>query len=332
MAGGMLFFAGCTYYGQAVRGGLEILCRKRSVERLLSDPTLDAGLRERLVVVREIRRFAVTNLGLPDNASYRSYADLGRPFVSWTVTAAPALSLEPREWCFPLAGCVTYRGYFSEQDAKTYAARLAAEGFDVDVGGVQAFSTLGWLADPVLNTFINLPEPDLAGLLFHELAHQVVYVKDDTTFNESFATTVEREGVRRWLEAQGRGNETTAYFAAQQREQEVVELLESTRSELAALYASARPEAQKLEGKNRILAETRQRYHRLAEAWGQSFYAGWFDHGLNNARLASWSAYHQQVPAFEALLAREGGDLRPFYEQVRRLARLPRERRLGTAR
>lgn len=326
----LLALGSCSYYGQAVRGGLEIVCRKRSIEKLLLDPTLEAGLRGKLLAVQEIRHFAVAELGLPNNASYRAYADLGRAYASWTVTAAPALSLKPKQWCFPLAGCVTYRGYFSEQDAEVYAARLAAEGFDVDVGGVQAFSTLGWLADPVLNTFVDLPEPELAGLLFHELAHQVVYVKDDTTFNESFATTVEREGVRRWLEAEGRGHETTAFFAAQVREQEVVHLLQTTREELAAVYASGLHTEEKAARKAEVLAAARASYQRLAGQWGASFYSGWFDEGLNNARLASWGAYHEQVPAFEALLAGERRDLRRFYSVVRDLARLPKgQRRVG---
>lgn len=333
MVAGLVVLGSCSYYGQALRGGLEIVCRKRSIAGLLADPKLDPDLRQRLSVVTEIRGFAVTALGLPDNASYRAYADLGRPFTSWTVTAAPALSLEPKTWCFPIAGCVTYRGYFSEEGADAFAARLAARGYDVDVGGVRAFSTLGWLADPVLNTFIHLPDADLAGLLFHELAHQVVYVKDDTVFNESFATAVELAGVRRWLEAQGRSAEVAAYAAAEEREREVARLLEATREELAAVYTSPLSAAEKAERKAAALAAARAGYQRLATAWGLSEEARastgrWFD-GLNNARLASWGAYRELVPAFEALLAREGRDLPRFYAEVRRLAALPKDQRLA---
>ena len=331
MAAGLLVLGSCSYYGQALYGGLEIVCRKRAIEALLADPKLDPGLRARLSAVTEMRRFAVAALGLPDNASYRAYADLGRPFASWTVTAAPALSLEPKTWCFPVAGCVTYRGYFSAARAEAFGAKLAAEGYDVDVGGVRAFSTLGWLADPVLNSFIHLPAPDLAGLLFHELAHQVIYVRDDTVFNESFATAVERAGVRRWLEAQGRGADVAAYDAAAEREGEVARLLQATRDELAAVYASSRSSAEKAAQKAEILAAARAGYQELTASWGmpereRAAALRWFD-GLNNARLASWGAYAELVPAFEALLARDGGDLPRFYAEVRRLAALPKEQR-----
>jgi len=322
--------AGCGtlgYYAQAVRGGLSIACRKRPIARVLADPRVDAGLKERLREVERMRDFAVRELALPENPSYRSYADLGRPYATWTVVAAPELSIKPLSWCFPVAGCVTYRGYFSRQAAERFAGRLAAEGHDVDVGGVAAFSTLGWLADPVLNTFVSLPETELAALLFHELSHQVAYVKDDTAFNESFATAVELEGVARWLGAQGRASEIEAFRLAQAREDEVVRLVRAFRQRLAEVYAAPEPEAWRRARKAEVLGELREAYRALAATWGGSPHAGWFDEGLDNARLASFGAYHELVPAFEALLEREGGDLPRFYAEVRRLAELPPQRR-----
>lgn len=315
------------YYAQAVKGGLQVWRRQRPIPRLLADPAVATDLKARLARVAAIRDYASRVLALPDNRSYRSYADLGRPYAVWTVTAAPELSLAPLTWCFPVAGCVAYRGYFDRGRAERFAARLAGRGHDVDLGGVAAYSTLGWLHDPVLNTFLGRPEADLAGLLFHELAHQVAYAGDDTAFNESFATAVEREGVRRWLEAEGRGAELAAWRLAREREERVESLLLAHRDRLAEAYAAAEGEDWKRRRKAEILAELVAAHRALADAWGGSPYAGWFESGLNNARLASLGAYHELVPAFEALLARLGGDLPRFYAEVRRLARLPAEQR-----
>lgn len=320
--------ASLGYYGQAVRGQLQVLRKKEPIPRLLADPAVDAGLKERLGTILAMRRLAVEELGLPDDGSYGSYADLQRPYAVWTVVAAPELSLEPRQWCFPIAGCVTYRGYFSRQGAERYAARLAREGWEVEVSGRIAYSTLGWLRDPLLNTFVELPEAELAGLLFHELAHQVVYVRDDTTFNESFATVVELAGVRRWLAARGRPEEMAAYRRAKRREEEVLELLLAWRERLAAVYAAEETAAWKRTRKAKLFADLRTAYRERVQAWGgDDRFQGWFDDGLNNARLASLGAYYELVPAFQALLAREGGDLPRFYARVRELAHLPPEAR-----
>jgi predicted aminopeptidase len=324
-----LAVASCStvgYYAQAARGGLEILGKRRSIERLLARPHLDPALRSRLVLVQRMRDFASRELGLPDNRSYRSYAALGRPAVSWTVVAAPALSLEPKLWCFPVAGCVSYRGYFDPAAAERYGRELEAQGYDVEVGGVAAFSSLGWFADPVLDTFLGRPDADLAGLLFHELAHQVAYAPSDTTFNESFATVVERVGVERWLEAEGRLAEIAALRTERAREAQALDLLATARAELQALYRSALEDAAKRRRKGEILDQARAAHARLAEAWGGSPYAGWFDAGLDNARLVSFGAYHERVPCFEALLEEEGGDLSSFYARVRVLAaRTPKD-------
>lgn len=316
-----------SYYTQAVRGGLQVQWRKQPVEKLLADPGLDPALAERLRLARQLRRFAVSELSLPDDGSYRAYADLDRPYAVWTVVAAPELSVEPLTWCFPVAGCVSYRGYFSPRRAQRFARRLAGRGYDVEVGGVVAYSTLGWLADPLLNTFIGLPEPELAGLLFHELAHRVAYAADDTPFNESFVTAVELEGVRRWLAAAGREEEMVAYRQREAQDEAVIELLLGYRQRLAEAYQAPESDEQKRRAKAELLAELTADYRTLTAPWGGSPYDAWVDAGLNNAHLASIGAYHELLSAFEALLAELDGDLPRFYQEVATLARLPRQER-----
>ena len=329
-----LSLAGCStlrYYGQAVGGGLDLLRRREPIPRLLADPSVSPELKERLQKVRAFREFAVTDLGLPDNRSYRTYADLGRPYAVWTVTAAPELSVEPRVWCFPIAGCVTYRGYFSRERALAYAAGLAEKSYDVEVGGVAAYSTLGRLADPVLSTFIGREDLDLAGLLFHELAHQVAYAPDDTTFNESFASVVEEEGVRRWLltqEAEGGGGaDLKEWREIRRRDEAVIGLLLTFRERLAALYAQAITDAEKRRRKAETFAELRADYHRLVAPWGGTRWDAWIAQDLNNAHLAAHGAYHELTGAFAALLAEQGGDLPAFYADIKRLAAMRYEER-----
>jgi predicted aminopeptidase len=329
-----LALGGCAtveYYSQAVLGQLEVMQRARPIDEVIVDPASSPQLRARLERVREIRAFAVAELGLPDNGAYRGYADLGRPFVVWNVFAAPALSLEPVKSCFPVAGCVTYRGYYAQAAAEAHAASLAAQGFDTYVGGVPAYSTLGWFDDPVLNTFVQYPDAELARLVFHELAHQVVYVKDDTTFNESFATAVELAGVERWLAARGGAAERQAFEAQQARRRDLLALLLEYREKLADAYAADVPEAGKRAAKERLLADLQRDYAAMKQArWGG--YAGYdrfFAAGVNNANLASVAAYTALVPAFQALLAQEGGDLPRFYAATKRLAQLPRGERLA---
>ncbi len=316
--------AGCgtiAYYSQAISGHLDLMSRAEPVAKVLADPGIPQPLRERLALARSIRDFASRELKLPDNASYRSYADLGRPYAVWNVVAAPEFSLEPARSCFPVAGCVTYRGFFAREDAERHAQDLRAQGNDVFVYGVPAYSTLGRFADPLLSTFIRYPEAEFARLVFHELAHQVVYVKDDSTFNESFAVAVERAGVRRWLAASGREAELRTWLEGQQRSEEFVRLLEVARQRLARLYAQRlAPEALR-ERKRRELEALKESYLALKKGWGG--YAG-FDRLLepepNNALLASFATYTQLVPAFERLLAEQGGDLERFYARVKQLA------------
>jgi predicted aminopeptidase len=314
-AGLLLLMAGCqslSYYTQAIGGHLRVMANARPIDEWLADPATDAQLRQRLETARRIRAFATRELGLPDNGSYLAYADLNRAAVVWNVFAAPALSVEPKVECFPFTGCVSYRGFYSEAEARRQADKLRVDGYDVYVGGVPAYSTLGWFDDPLLSTFIRYPDAQLARLLFHELSHQLVYAKGDTTFNESFAVTVEQEGVRRWLAAEGRVGELEAFRATQQRRREFAERVKQTRERLAVVYKSSLPREAKLEQKSGEWQRLRQSYPAIpAEP--------------NNAFLASVAAYTALVPAFEQLLA-ESGSLEAFYRQVRTLAAKPAER------
>jgi predicted aminopeptidase len=326
----LLALAGCeslSYYAQAVSGQLELVRRAQPLGEWIASPATPPGLRRRLELAARMREFATRELELPDNRSFRSYAELGRPYAVWNVVAAPEFSVQPLESCFPVAGCVAYRGFFAREDAERYAAKRRAAGLDVLVYGVPAYSTLGWFDDPLLSTFIRYPESELARLMFHELAHQVVYVKGDTTFNESFAVTVEDEGVRRWLGSEGHGAELGEFRDGQARKREFVALIEDTRARLARLYAEPlAPEAMRA-AKRAEFARLAERYAALKVRWGG--YAG-FDRLMrapNNALLASISAYARFVPAFRRELAAVHGELGAFYARVKALARLPQAER-----
>ncbi|HUJ86014.1 MAG TPA: aminopeptidase [Burkholderiales bacterium] len=326
----LLALSGCetlSYYAQAVGGQLELMHRAQPLADWISDPDTPPALRRRLELAARVRQFASRELALPDNGSYRSYAELGRPYAVWNVFAAPEFSLHPVESCFPIAGCVAYRGFFAHDDAERFAAKQRAEGLDVFSYGVPAYSTLGWFDDPLLSTFIRYPEWELARLIFHELAHQLVYVKGDTTFNESFAVTVQDEGVRRWLESEGRGAELAALHEAEARNDEFTALIEDARARLARLYAEPLAPAAMRSAKRAELARLAERYSALKARWGG--YAG-FDRLMrepNNALLASISVYSQLVPGFRRELAAVHGDLPAFYARVKALARLPKAER-----
>jgi predicted aminopeptidase len=323
---------GCAspgYYLHAVSGQVELLNKRRPVEAVLNDPATAPRTRQQLELVRRLRDFASRELGLPDNRSYRTYADLERPFVVWNVFATPELSLEPKQWCFVFAGCVSYRGYFARDKAEQFAAGLEQDGYDIYVGGVPAYSTLGWFDDPLLNTFLHRPEADLAGLLFHELAHQVVYVGGDTAFNESFATVVELEGVRRWFESHGTASQAEAYRQKIRRREQFTALVLKHKASLAEIYASNLGDAEKRVAKAKIFAELHSDYAVLKSGWGNhADYDKWFEQDLNNAHLAAIGMYHQHVAAFQKLLARLGGNLAVFYDTVRKLAQLPGSERI----
>lgn len=308
------------YYLQAAHGQFTLLAEARPIGDWLADPDAGQPLKAKLKTVREIRRFAARELALPDNASYTNYADLKRSFVLWNVIAAPALSLQPKQWCFPVAGCVGYRGYYSRQDAQAYGAELRAQGYDVQIVGVPAYSTLGWFDDPVLSTFIRYPDGALAGLIFHELAHQTVYVSGDSQFNESFATTVEEVGVAHWLAREGDARSRAAYALFASRKHDFLQLLLKYRAQLEAIYAAPLSDQDKLQRKAATFAALEHEYQSVKAGWGG--YAGydrWFAEPLSNAHLAAVATYHDLVPGFRALLAREKSFSR-FYAAVKRLA------------
>jgi predicted aminopeptidase len=337
-----LLLQGCStiaYYAQAVHGHLEMIGQARPVEVVERDTATPARLRERLALAREIRDFASRSLGLPDNGSYRRYAEIGRPYVVWNVFSTPEFSVEPVEHCFPVAGCVTYRGYYTEANARGEAAREAAQGRDAYVGGVPAYSTLGWFDDPLLSTFVFQPDVELARLIFHELSHQVAYAGGDTVFNESFATVVEEEGVRRWLAQRAAvpggstdGGAATAslrqYEAARERRRAITALLLASRERLKALYAAPGDDASKRSGKAALFAALADDYARLKASWGGfSGYDRLFAAGANNAMLASVASYSALVPALRAVLAEQRGNLPAFFQAVRELASMSREMR-----
>jgi predicted aminopeptidase len=314
---GLLIIAGCTdlgYYAQSVHGHLNLMAKRRPLADVIEDPRTAPDLRASLDRVYLVRSFASTELGLPENASYSTYVDTGRTEVLWNVFATPELDLEPLTWCFPFAGCIGYRGYFDAQAAQRYARSLRAQGYDVYVGPVTAYSTLGWFDDPVLNTMMAWDETVLAGLIFHELAHQKLYIQGDTLFNESFARTVEREGVDRWLAVHGDDAARLAWDRRLTHRERFVGMLERARDALDQIYRSDRTDVQKRQEKARVLAALHDEYEdqrRLDPAWTP--YAGWFDSDLNNAKLNAVNLYEGLVPAFTALLESVDGDLERFY-------------------
>jgi predicted aminopeptidase len=323
--------SGCStisYYWQALDGQWEILRKRRPIAEVLADRHTPAPVRARLAALVPIREFASRELGLPDNRSYRSYADLGRPFVIWNVFATEEFSMRPTDWCFPIAGCVPYRGYFSKTQAEGFAAALPHDKYDVYLGGVPAYSTLGWFDDPVLNTFVHYPEVELARLVFHELAHQVVYVPGDAMFNESFATAVEEAGVSKWIAAEASARLNADWERSQTRRLGFQTLVLNYRKRLEDLYARPLEVSKKREEKARAFADLKRDYAILREGWGgDRGYDRWFGQKLNNAHLAAIAVYTQFVPAFRALLNRQGDDFRAFYRAVADLAKLPKEER-----
>jgi predicted aminopeptidase len=325
-----LALAGCgtTYVAQAAKGQLQILTARKPITKVLADPAADAALKKRLEVVSEARAFASRELGLPNNKSYTSYADLKREFVVWSVVATPEFSVIPREWCFPIVGCVAYRGYFRKASAEAFAETLRKEGLDTMVGGVPAYSTLGKFNDPILNTMMIYGDDELASIMFHELSHQLVYIQDDTAFNEAFAVAVEEEGLARWLKFRGRESDLDKYQKRRARQAEGVALVAQFRGELGALYGMNIDREIMRERKAQVFARLVMELRALDKRFGtESRLAEELEGKPNNARLASLATYYDCVPGFERLLAGEQHDLPRFYAAARALAKLPREER-----
>lgn len=329
---------GCAdtrYYAQSVAGQVQLMWAARSVDHWLADPATPVALQQRLRVAQSIRQFAVSELHLPDNASYHRYADLQRRYVVWNVVAAPAFSLTLKTWCFPVAGCVGYRGYFSESQAQAEAAQLRAQGLEASVYGVPAYSTLGWLnglgGDPLLNTFIHYPQGEVARLVFHELSHQVVYVPDDTAFNESFATAVERLGGAAWLAEKASPEAQADYAKFEARRVQFRALTRNTRERLQTIYKKNKPVARDLEAqaamKNEAMTDFKKTYQNLKASWGgYAGYDAWVAQA-NNAALGAQAAYDDLVPGFEALFVHQGRDWPRFYDAVRQLAKRTKDER-----
>ena len=330
----LLALTGCKtagFYGQAAHGQWRLLADRQPVKKLLAEPATDPALKEKFELLLRLRDYAAQELKLPVANHYLSYVNLHREHVVWTVQAAPEFSLASKTWWYPFVGSLKYRGYFAATNAFRLAAKLQQEGYDVHVGGVDAYSTLGWFPDPVLSSFIHYDEPDLAAVLFHELAHQQLFVSGDTDFNEAFATVVEEEGVRRWLRHTGQTNALQQYEEALRREGQCRELLDQTRTELQQLYErdDTRQVAQGngtpaelsslRQEKTRIMERLRTRYQHLKNQWDALRpFDRWMNKPINNAKLASVDTYYKRVPELRRLLEACGGDFAKFYQTAKK--------------
>lgn len=325
-----LTLAGCTtlgYYAQAASGELSILAHRRDVSRVIADPATPDGVRRKLRRASRIRHFASATLHLPDNDSYTSYVKLDRRYPVWVIYAAKPFSLAPLEWCYPFVGCVPYRGYFAKSDAKAFADRLRADGKDVYLGGAPAYSTLGWFADPLLSNMLRWPPAALAGVIFHELAHQVVYVDGDAKFNESFANTVEKVGVRRWLELHDKPAKLQALRHRHEATRAFRKRVIKLRRRLTRIYAASSDKADKRRQKAEAFDWLKRRHKKLEARYGVAIQANWFKHPLNNASLAVVTTYNVWQPAFQHLLHCDAGLLQRFYYDVKTIAALHPEAR-----
>jgi len=309
---------GC-YYMQAAKGQWDLTRKREPIAEILADETTSPELAARLRLIQEARQFSIDVLGLPDNKTYRSYADIERDYVVWNVFAAPEFSMQAKTWCFPVAGCVSYRGYFSKENAQHEAGRLADKGYDVAVGGVAAYSTLGKLNDPVVSSMMNWDDTQLVGVLFHELAHQVLYVKGDSGFNESFATAVEEFGLQRWLELRGETGEVAKYRERRELRQDLMALVATAREGLELTYeADLAEDARRVAKKRRLAQLAADIAVRMQESGRDP--ANWLGGELNNARLVSMTLYEGRLPEFRALFAQCEQSIRCFFDEARALA------------
>lgn len=326
-----LTLGGCStvgYYSQAVTGHLKLMSARQSIEKLLAADDTDPELRGKLQTLVDARRYAVTALALPENDSYSTYVETGRRAITWNVVATEEFSMRANTWCFPVAGCVNYRGYFDRQDAEKFAASLADKSYDITIGGASAYSTLGWFDDPVFDTMLRGDDLRYVGTLFHELAHQVLYVQDDSNFNEAFASFVEQIGVRKWLEDNQQAARIDEYDASLGRAGEFVGLLKNTREALLELYQQPLAEVEMRKRKQDVFGEMRQEYEILKASWGgYGGYDGWFKRELNNARLIAVATYRRFVPAFKAMYIEADSDLLQFYILAEQISALPVEQR-----
>lgn len=317
------------YYLDLIEGHSEILEQRKPVAEILAEKETKPELREILETSQKIRDFASKELHLPENDSYRQYADLKRPFAVWNVVATKEFSVQPKKWCFLIVGCLSYRGYYSKEDATVFANKLKAEGYDVYVAGANAYSTLGWFDDPLLNTMLYKSEAYRAGIIFHELAHQVVYIENDSAFNEAFATAVEQEGIQRWLVKNGKNAEYQEYLIDKKRESQINQLLLETREILKQLYKKNIPNEEKRKVKKLVFTEMQKRYHQRKISWGAyNAYDKWMTQDLNNSHLLLVATYHDLVPTFMTILKEENYNLKKFYLAVEKVGQLDKIERI----
>jgi predicted aminopeptidase len=317
------------YYMQALGGQVGLLRKRVPIERLIQDPSLDSTTRERLELVTEVRAFAVSRLNLPDSKSYTSYVDLGRDYVVWNVVAAAEFSVEPLTWCFPVAGCVSYRGYFKQENADKFAKRLSDRGYDTFTGGSPAYSTLGHFDDPVLNTMLTGGDVNIAATLFHELAHQRLYIKGDTELSESFATAVEQYSVEAWLESRNQTAALARYLEGLRRQKQFADLVRRQRDRLSAVYAAGPDPATMRQAKSDAFRWMREEYELLKSEWGGiGGYDRFIDSDLNNASLAAVTSYQRWVPGLRSRIDRLG--LEAFFGEVEALVDLTSAERTKT--
>ena len=317
-----------SYYLQSLNGHVDLLLKRQPISGILASQNTDKLLRDKLEMVLEIRRFASEHLGLPDNGSYSDYADLGRNFVVWNVFAAPELSLQAKQWCFLFVGCLNYRGYYSEEAANRYAQTLEAQGHDVFVGGVTAYSTLGWFNDPVLNTMLNRDNNYLASVIFHELSHQKFYLKNDTAFNEAFAEMVAQTGVQYWLNLHGTAASRQKFLDKRSDETSFVNLILKYKEKLEMTYNSEISTDEKRANKKFLLNQLAEEYKNQYETGGNSGrYITWLSSGLNNAKLTSVITYQDYVSGFLTIVNHEHGNYQKFYGSVEKLSKCDKFRR-----
>jgi predicted aminopeptidase len=322
--------SGCTslsYYAQAISGQTSLLLQRQPIEKVLRRDDLTPDVRQKLRLTQVTREFASAS-GLQPGDAYTTFVETHRPYVVYNVFAAPEFSVEMKQFCFPVVGCTTYKGFFNKAAADQEAASLAAQGYDVYVGGVAAYSTLGWFSDPVLDSFLNRSDVQLASLIFHELAHRELYVADDTQFNESFATAVERHLLGRWLDESNRKTELGEFDAARSRRDQVLVLVRRARLELAEVYGNTTPDHDRRQRKQEVIASLRANYHALRSGWlGHNDFKMWMESDINNAKLGTLSTYNDWVDSFDIMLRQAGDDLPLFLQQVRSLSQQPRDSR-----
>lgn len=326
-----LLLGGCAdlgYYWHSASGHLAVMNQRVDIDDLLADDTTPDELRERLLLVKRIRRFSVDKLKLPDNDSYASYVELDRPYVVQNIFAAPEFSIRLHQWCYPIVGCASYRGYYDEDRLQAYANKMRDQGFEVHVGRVSAYSTLGWFDDPVLSSFINWSDHRLAGLLFHELTHQQIFIDGDTRFNESLASAVQQAGTELWLKQENQLDRLQNYHRWLRYRREVIDLIQQLQQQLSQMYSEPIDDREKREHKQAFFEAAKRRHGEIAARYGiKGGFTRWFNEELNNAKIGSVAAYNAEVPAFLAMLQARDYDFEAFYQYVEALGELDKPRR-----